>query len=156
MDLLAEEPVPVENNHSAKTLKQNLKLIQNQLNDLKYDLNNSTVLLQQHFAALRNDVQMSTENLIKNININCNLLLNRIDETEQHYLDLLKLKSKDFYDSFYKDIEEIAVFHSKWNEYLESAIIDNNLVIQGNSSVCYIRKLFFCQKVYQFSLSIII
>ena len=141
LDLLTEEPVAVENNHSAKTLKQNLKLIQNQLNDLKFDLNNSTALLQQHFASLRNDIQMCTENLIKNINLNSNSLLSRIDETEQHYLELLKAKSTDFHDTFSRDIEEITVFHSKWNDYLDGTIIDNNLIIQGNSSANFIRKI---------------
>jgi hypothetical protein len=141
LDLLTEEPLAVDSHHSAKTLKQNLKLIQNQLNDLKFDLNNSTALLQQHFASLRNDVQLCTENLIKNININCNSLLSRIDETEQHYLELLKSKKTHFSDTFTKDIEEIAVFHSKWNEYLDSTTVDNNLIIQGNSSANFIRKI---------------
>ena len=119
----------------------NLKTIQNQLNELKFELTNTTAVLQQHFASLRNDVQICTENLIKNIHLNCDSLLNRIDETEQHYLNELKSKSTHFYELLNRDMDEITSFHTKWSEYLENSIIDNNLIIQGNSSANFIRKI---------------
>lgn len=142
LDLLTEEPIDVNNTHSSKLLKQNLKAIQSQLNDLNYELNNRQAILQQHFASLRNEIQVSSENLIKNVNLNCDLLLNKIDDTEQHYMKVLQSKSSEFFESFAKDLDEISTFHSKWNDYLEqTAQIDNNLIIQGNSSANYLRKI---------------
>jgi hypothetical protein len=140
---LNQEPIDVENTHSAKLLKQNLKLIQIQLNDLKFDINNSQIVLQQHFASLRNDVQLATENLIKLINQNSSNLLSRLDETEQAYLLILKNRENktEFYTKFHNDINSIGLFHEKWNSYLNGSNIDNNLIIQGNSSASFIKKI---------------
>ena len=142
LDLKTQEAIDINNTHSSKLLQQNLNSIQAQLNDLKYELNNSHAILKQHFASLRNEIQLSSEAMIKNINLNCDSLLNKIDETEQEFGKILESKSPEFYEKFRKDLEEISMFHAKWNNYLEQTPqIDYNLIIQGNSSANYLRKI---------------
>ena len=121
LNLLTTPLKEVYRGEDIETIEQNLKKIQNILNEITFDVENSDFKLKEFCTELRTQVQLSTEMKLNQINEMSDLLLKEIDDYETecirmiNYNKITEITSNDFY-------KEIKTFLDEKNNYLKKLI----------------------------------
>jgi hypothetical protein len=97
----------------------------------KLGIENSTDLVNTHCMDLRNDVQLTAEEAIQQINDLSGKIIEEIDEYEQKLIEYNKTNSK-LLDEFNAIAKELETFYSAKKEYLKKNEVDEELVIKSN------------------------
>ena len=94
---------------SVKKLRENLHEIDKQLNQFSYYLSNGSDLVKEYCSEIRNQVQLDSEVLIRNIQIFSDNVIDEINEYEskQVSMNINKIPNNDFNDF----IDEAKKFH---------------------------------------------
>ena len=113
----------VSNSPLAQTLKAQLDEIKLKLDDLSKENNLGADKIREYCDGLRNEVQLSSEELIENINKHNLELIEQINDYETKSMLDFNKESKIQLDSF---IQEMNEFHTKWVDYLKQLKLEES------------------------------
>ena len=122
-DFLTTPLQTIYRGESFETLKLHLKSIEESLNEITFDIENSDFKVKDHCVELRRLVQLSTEEKIEQINKQNDLLIKEIDDYERECLGKI---NKDEIAKLI-EIEEIKLFLQEKNIYLEHKTEENEM-----------------------------
>ena len=114
----------------ADTLKVQLDEIKLKLDRLDKDNKLGVDKIKEYCDELRNEVQLSSEELIESINKRNMELIVEINAYEKKSMLDFKKENKTQLDSF---IQEMRGFHAKWNDYLKQIKLEYNDLKKGSN-----------------------
>ena len=133
---------------SAEKLKKSLKIIQQEIDELNFKLQNGTDLIKEHCSKVRNKVLMETEIVIKQVRDLSDDLINEIFDYEANCISNFE-KDNIIKENFKNFIQNLKSFHNQWNQYLnKSQILDletdkaNNLISALNKRINLEKEMF--------------
>jgi hypothetical protein len=131
LKLLSIKPSKVSRGKAFDLLLKLLDEIEKKHSFIKFAIENSVDLVNTHCIDLRNDVQLTAEEAIQQINDLSSQIIVEIDEYEQKLIEYNKNNSK-LLDEFNKNAKELETFHSVNTEYLKKYEVDEELVVKLN------------------------
>ena len=127
--------LPLENiysGQSTETLKNNLKEIDRQINEMRFSLNNSSDKVKEFCLKLRNEVSLETEVLIKHVQDYNEKLINEINDFEMRCIANIN-SDKNKIAKFNDFLNETKHFHQESIEYLRKYQIQKTEIVKANS-----------------------
>ena len=116
---------------SIETLKNNLKEIDKQINEMSFSLNNSSDKVKEFCLNLRNEVSLETEVLIKHVQDNNDKLINEINDFEMRCIANIN-SDKVNMKKFNRSLNETKHFHQESIEYLRKYNIQETQIVKAN------------------------
>ena len=96
-------------------------------------------IIKEYFDNLRNEVQLSSEELIETIKKYNLDLIEHINAYETNSMLDFNKENKVEFDKF---INEMDAFHTKWIEYFKQAKLDDNeMIAASNQADCYLEQI---------------
>ena len=135
LEELSSSLLPLEDvyrRESIETLKNNLKEIDKQINEMNFSLNNSSDRVKEFCLKLRNEVTLETEVLIKHVQDNNDKLINEINDFEMRCITNINLDKVNM-KKFNKFLNETKHFHQEWIECLRKYNIQETEIVKANS-----------------------
>lgn len=130
LNLLATPTNDIYRGSLAEQLKTNLKEINKDLKQFKFELNNGGDRVKEHCLNLRNQVQLVTELAISQINQFNEDLINKIKEYENDLL--VQIGKNKVSDQFDMILKEIDLFYEKYRSYLSLPVINDEETAKAN------------------------
>ena len=127
--------IPIEEiyrGESINKLQENLKHVENKINEFDSYLTDSESLINEYCLNLRNEVQLETDIVIKKIQDMNEKFINRIDQYELKLITDLQIRRASW-DNIYSFIDELVIFNSKWQYYLKKLDINDIEVEKANN-----------------------
>jgi len=131
LELFSIKPAKVSRGKAFDLLQHLLEEIEKKHRFIKLGITNSTDLVKTHCMNLRNDVQLTAEEAIQQINDLSSKIIEEIDEYEKKLIEYNKTISKSL-NEFNKNAKELETFHLVNTEYLKKYEVDEELVIKSN------------------------
>jgi len=130
---LSLEPKEVYRGQAAENLKSSLEEIEQKLKQISFSLKTGIDEIKEYFINLRIDVQLATEEAIRQIHMFNEELINEIDQIERNCLASIESNEK-----INLNLGESAIltelFHSKWKQYLNQTLINDESIVDANKT----------------------
>lgn len=139
LHLMSEQPDEIYRSEHVETLKSNLKFMKNNLNQLDLDIENGSEKIVDHCIELRRLVQLSTEEKILELNKINETLISQIDDYEKEAIAKFQKETISLPD-FFDNKNDIQLFLSETNDYLNSFRIDDKKVNDTNERALQYKK----------------
>ena len=130
--LLSMQPKEVYRGQAVETLKETLNAMRNKRNLLQTTSNNGIDKIKEKCIELRNQVQVATEQAIKQINDLSDSFIKEIDQYEKETIKSYQSNKVDR-EEIIKTINDLDTFFSKWTEYLKQTKINEEIVLKTNT-----------------------
>ena len=118
----------------AEKLKNGLKEIKKQIDELSFKLENGINLIREHCTKLRTEVTNQSDIAIKQVQDLKSNLINQINEHELESVDNFE-KNGIANDMLNNLINELQFFHKEWTQYLNEIQIDDSEIEQANKFI---------------------
>jgi len=130
--LLSIQPKEVYRSLAVETLKKTLEAVLKNKNLLQNACSNSIERIKELCIETRNEAQLASEQVIKQIN---DLNDHFIKEINQYQLETIKSYQSNKVDKekIMTTINELDSFHSKWTEYLKQIKINDETILEANN-----------------------
>ena len=128
-----------------ETLKNNLKQIYKQINEMSFSLNNSSDKVKEFCLNLRNEVSLETEVLIKHVQDNNDKLINEINDFEIRCISNIN-SDKVNIAKFNDFLNETKHFHQESIEYLRKYRIQETEIVKANFKAVEFFEIFEMKK----------
>ena len=137
--ILSLKPSEVYRGQIVQKLKEALNEIHKKSTQLTFGSNNGIYQIKEHCINLKNELQLSTEEAIKQIN-EYNLEL--IKEIEQYEKECVKSYDQNYNltENFSKIIKKLDSFHAEWTHYLKQTTISDESILKANNQADYLSK----------------
>jgi hypothetical protein len=131
LKLLSIMPANVSRGESYDLLEKLLNEMQKKTSFIKLGIENSNDLIKEYCIELRNDVQLTAEKAILQVNELNNKIIEEIDEYEKELIEFNKT-NKESLDAFNKIVKEMESFHAINTEYLKKNKVDYEIINKAN------------------------
>jgi len=121
LDLKSKE---VYRSKEVKQLKENLNVIQEDINKLSFAIDNGIDRIKELCLDLKNKVQLKTEEAIEQLNEHNKEMIKEIEEFEKYSVICYQANEKAN-NEFRKTKQDLEEFNLKWNEYLKQTVISD-------------------------------
>ncbi len=111
-----------------------LDVLQEKTSLIKLGIENSDDFVKEHCLDLRSEVQLTTEEVLLQVNEISTKLIKQIDEYEQKLIKSNKINTGPI-NHFNKIVKEMELFHSNDSEYLKKYEVDNKVIKKSNEDV---------------------
>ena len=112
-------------NESIEQLKLNLNQIETKINELNFDITNSSDIVKEYCFKLRNEVMLETELTIKQVQDMSENLLNDINDYEEKCVYNLQTQNHQNFQEF---LNEMKFLHQNWTEHLEKSYLTDHFI----------------------------
>jgi hypothetical protein len=136
--ILALKSKEVYRGKEIKQLKDNLNVIQEDINKFSCGIDNGIDRVKQLCVDLRNKVQLKTEEAIEQLNEHNKQMITEIEEFERECIKSYQTNEKAN-NEFKITKQELEEFNLKWNEYLKQTVIydeDVSVAIAKSNELC--------------------
>jgi len=131
LKLLCIMPTNVSRGKSYDLLEKLLDEMQNKTSFIRLGIENSDDFVKEHCMNLRNDVQLTAEEVILQVNDITTKIIEEIDEYEKELIEFNKT-NKESLDDFNKIVKEMESFHVINREYLKKYKVDYDIINKAN------------------------
>jgi hypothetical protein len=131
LKLLDIMPTNVSRGESYDLLEKMLDEMQKKTNFIRLGIENSDDFVKEHCMNLKNDVQLTAEEVILQVNDITTKIIEEIDEYEKELIEFNKTNRESF-DDFNKIVKEMESFHSINTEYLKKFKVDYDIINKAN------------------------
>jgi hypothetical protein len=139
LKLLSIIPTNVSRGKSYDLLEKLLDEMQKKNNFIKVGIENSNDFVKEHCMNLRNDVQLTAEEVILQVNDFSSKIIEEIDEYEKELIEFNNT-NKESLDAFNKIVKEMESFHSINTEYLKNYKVDYEIINKANEEAANLIK----------------
>jgi PIN domain nuclease of toxin-antitoxin system len=122
--ILALKSEEVYRGKEVKQLKENLEIIQEDINKFSFGIYNGIDKIKGLCLDLRNKVQLKTEEAIEQLNEHNKQMITEIEEFERECIKSYQANEKAN-NEFKKTKQELEEFNLKWNQYLKQTVISD-------------------------------
>jgi hypothetical protein len=122
--ILALKSEEVYRSKEVKQLKENLDIIQEDINKFLFGIDNGVDRIKGLCLDLRNKVQLKTEEAIEQLNEHNKQMITEIEEFERECIKSYQTNEKAN-NEFKITKHELEEFNLKWNEYLKQTVISD-------------------------------
>jgi len=136
--ILSIKSEEVYRSKEVKQLKENLNVIQEDINKFSFGIDNPVDKIKGLCLDLKNKVQLKTEEAIEQLNEHNKKIITEIEDYERECIKSYQVKEKANIE-FIKTKQELEEFNLKWNEYLKQTVIydeDVSVAIAKSNELC--------------------
>jgi hypothetical protein len=139
LKLLSIMPTNVSRGESFDLLEKLLNEMQKKTSFIKLGIENSNDFVKEHCMNLRNNVQLTAEEVILQVNEITTKIIEEIDEYEKELIEFNRT-NKESLDAFNKIVKEMESFHVINTEYLKNYKVDYEIINKANEEAANLIK----------------
>ena len=130
--LLSMQPTEVSRSQAAESLKKALIDIEKNVTSLKYGANNGLDKIKGYCMDLRNDIQLATEDAIRQINEHGDAFIKEIDQFEMD-CNYAYHSNDETRENVNKTVKELELFLTQWTEYLNQPKLNDEHILKATN-----------------------
>jgi hypothetical protein len=128
--LLSMQSSEVYRSQSVENLRDLLNDISKQITSLKFSINNGIDRIEEFSSELRNDVQLTTEEVIQQISEHRDKFIEEVNEFKKKAIQTYQPNEKSKEDAD-KSVKELENFQSEWSQYLKKTKISDQDILNA-------------------------